>query len=62
MCQVREYLRTFKGTGPKLDGMYIVLGMSRITKPHEFFQRVGLKVGLPDDFKSWTDSKLDMAH
>ena len=61
VCQVREYLRTFLGTGTKLEGMYIVLGMSRVTKPHKFFESVGLNPGLPADFKSWTDRDLDMA-
>ena len=62
VCQVREYLRTFKGTGTKLEGMYVILGMSRVTKPHIFFRKLGFTPGLPSEFMCWADDKLDMAY
>ena len=55
-------MRTFKGTGTKLEGMYVILGMSRVTKPHTFFRKLGFTPGLPSEFMCWADDKLDMAY
>ena len=43
--------------------MYIIVGMSRITKPHKFFSGLDFILhSMPGGFKKWSSHDLDMAY
>jgi ribosomal protein S18 acetylase RimI-like enzyme len=62
VCQIREFLRSIVKTTESIDSRYIILGMSRETKPCAFFKKLGFSEGLPAEFNCWTDEQLDMAY
>jgi hypothetical protein len=62
VCQIREFLRSIVKTTVSIDNKYILLGMSKVTKPNGFFTKLGFSLGLPDEFNCWADVNLSMAY
>jgi hypothetical protein len=49
-------------TTPVIYGIYITAPMSKVTKPHDFYRKIGFKEGLPFGFTPWLILNNDMMH
>jgi hypothetical protein len=62
--QLSDFLYSFMGskTTPVIYGIYITAPMSKVTKPHDFYRKIGFKEGLPFGFTPWLIFNKDMMH
>lgn len=65
LCHVKMFMRSLLGKKDmgSIIYMYIITQMSDISKPHEFYKKIGFNLDvLPQGFNSWNVVDEQMAY